>query len=90
MSVRLSFIRPLAPSASVHPPQGDDWIFEPKWDGFRFQCIKDAAGIRFYSRNVTSYTDRLPHMAEAFSKLPTQSGILSEPSGRKPMQLSQL
>jgi len=35
----------------VRPPQGDDWIFEPKWDGFRFQIIKDAAGVRFFSRH---------------------------------------
>jgi hypothetical protein len=35
--VRLSFIRPLSPTASVRPPQGDDWLHEPTWDGFRFQ-----------------------------------------------------
>ncbi|RPI30512.1 MAG: hypothetical protein EHM67_18825 [Hyphomicrobiaceae bacterium] len=49
--VRLAFICPLSSSASVRPPQGDDWIFEPKWDGFRFQIIKDAAGVRFFSRH---------------------------------------
>jgi bifunctional non-homologous end joining protein LigD len=74
--VRLAFIRPLAPSASVRPPQGDDWIHEPKWDGFRFQIIKHGASIRFYSRHGAEYTDRLPRMAEAFAKLPTQSAIL--------------
>jgi bifunctional non-homologous end joining protein LigD len=76
VSTRLTFIRPLSPSASVRPPQGADWIFEPKWDGFRFEIIKDSAGVRFYSRSGANYTDRLPRMVEAFSKLPTQSAIL--------------
>ena len=73
---RLAFIRPLSPSAAVHPPKGDDWLHEPKWDGFRFQIIKDGGKVRFYSRHGAEYTDRLPRMAEAFGKLPTQSAIL--------------
>ena len=74
--VRLSFIRPLSPSASVRPPKGDDWLHEPKCDGFRFQVVKDGSAVRFYSRHGADYTDRLPSMAEAFGKLPTQSAIL--------------
>jgi bifunctional non-homologous end joining protein LigD len=42
----------------------------------RFQVIKDGAGVRFYSRHGAEYMDRLPPMAEAFAKLPTQSAIL--------------
>ena len=76
MSVRLAFIRPLTPSAAVRPPKGDDWLHEPKWDGFRFQIIKDGSQVRFYSRHGAEYTDRLPGMVEAFGKLPTQSAIL--------------
>jgi bifunctional non-homologous end joining protein LigD len=74
--VRLAFIRPLAPSAAVRPPTGDDWLHAPKWDGFRFQIIKDGSDVRFYSGHGAQYTDRLPGMAEAFGKLPTQSAIL--------------
>ena len=73
---RLTFIRPLSPSAAVRPPKGDDWLHEPKWDGFRFQVIKDGSLVRFYSRHGAEYTDRLPGVAEAFGKLPTQSAIL--------------
>src|SRR5580765_8038566 len=56
------------PPAAVRPPKGDD--------GFRFQVIKDGGQVRFYSRHGAQYTDRLPRMVEAFSKLPTQSAIL--------------
>ena len=73
---RLAFIRPLSPSVAVRPPKGDDWLHEPKWDGFRFQIIKDGSNVRFYSRHGAEYTDRLPGMVEAFRKLPTPSAIL--------------
>jgi bifunctional non-homologous end joining protein LigD len=84
---RLAFISPLVPSAVVRPPKGEDWLHEPKWDGFRFQIIKEGSAVRFYSRHGAEYTDRLPGMAEAFGKLPTQSAILDgelvliDPSG---------
>jgi bifunctional non-homologous end joining protein LigD len=73
---RLAFIRPLSPSAAVRPPKGDDWLHEPKWDGFRFQVIKDGSEVRFYSRHGAEYTERLPGMTEAFAKLPTRAAIL--------------
>jgi bifunctional non-homologous end joining protein LigD len=76
VSARFTFIRPLNPSAAVRPPKGDDWLHEPKWDGFRFQIIKDGSRVRFYSRHGAECTDRLPGMVEAFGKLPTQSAIL--------------
>ena len=64
------------PVCSRSPATGDDWLHEPKWDGFRFQIIKDSAGVGFYSRYGADYTERLPRMREAFGKLPTQSAIL--------------
>jgi ATP-dependent DNA ligase len=51
VAVRLAFIRPLSPSAAVRPPKGDDWLHEPKWDGFRFQVMKDGSEVRLYSRH---------------------------------------
>ena len=76
VSASLAFIRPLSPSASVQPPKAYDWLHEPKWDGFRFQVVKDGERVRLYSRHGAEYTDRLPRMAEAFSRLPTQSASL--------------
>ena len=73
---RLAFIRPLSPSAAIRPPKGDDWLHEPKWDGFRFQLIKDGGQVRFNSRHGAEYTDRLPGMVKAFAKLPARAVIL--------------
>ena len=76
VSARLAFIRPLAPSAAVRPPKGVGWYHEPKWDGFRFQIIKDGSDVRFYSRSGAEYTDRLPDMRKAFAEMPTRAAIL--------------
>jgi len=73
---RLTFIRPLAPSSAARPPMGDAWLHEPKWDGFRFQVIKDASGVRLYSRSGAEYTDRLPGMVDAFANLAARTAIL--------------
>ena len=70
------FARAAAPCVNSQPVSDDDWLHEPKWDGFRFQIIKDSAGVRFYSRHGAEYSDRLPRMREAFGKLPTKSAIL--------------
>jgi bifunctional non-homologous end joining protein LigD len=37
----------LAPSL----PQGRDWVYEPKWDGFRGLLVRRGASIRILSRN---------------------------------------
>jgi len=50
VSTCLAFIRLLAPLASVRPPKGEDWLHEPKFDGFWFQAIRDGAGAQFYSQ----------------------------------------
>jgi bifunctional non-homologous end joining protein LigD len=74
--VRPAFIPPQIPSSAKAPPQGADWIHEPKWDGYRFQVVKNGRGVRLNSRSGAEYTDRLPGMAEAFADLPTQAAIL--------------
>ena len=58
VSPRLYFIRPLAPSAAVRPPKGHDWLHEPKWDGFRFQVIKDGGDVRLYSKSGAAYSNK--------------------------------
>jgi bifunctional non-homologous end joining protein LigD len=39
---RLEFIPPMMPTLVAKPPQGDDWMHEAKFDGYRSQIIIDA------------------------------------------------
>ena len=66
----------MIPSTAKAPPGGDAWLHEPKWDGYRFQIIKNGRDVRLYSRNGAEYTERLPRMVEAFANLPARAAVL--------------
>src|SRR5262249_51319323 len=58
------------------PPLGPDSLHEPKWDGFRFQVIKDGDRARLHSKSGAEYTNRLPNTVDAFKSVPTRSAVL--------------
>jgi bifunctional non-homologous end joining protein LigD len=74
--VHPAFIPPQIPSSAKTPPEGPDWLHEPKFDGYRFQVVKNGNQIGIHSRSGAEYTDRLPLMTEAFGKLPTRAAVL--------------
>ena len=74
--MRPAFVRPLIPADAARPPAGDGWLHEPKWDGYRFQVIKNGAEVRLFSKSGSEYTERLPLMAEAFQRLPARAAVL--------------
>src|SRR5262245_6296658 len=54
-------------------PTAGDWIFEPKWDGFRALVFRDADEILIQSRDEKSLNRYFPELLEPFrSHLPTR------------------
>lgn len=54
-------------------PSGDDWIFEPKWDGFRALVFRDAAEILIQSRDEKPLNRYFPELIEPLlSNLPSR------------------
>ena len=45
------FIRPCIPTTAKAIPRGDNWLHEPKLDGYRFQVVNDGRQVRLYSRD---------------------------------------
>jgi len=41
-------------------PEGEEWIYELKLDGYRAQAIRDSKGVRVLSRNGKDLTKRYP------------------------------
>ncbi|MBZ9859711.1 RNA ligase family protein [Mesorhizobium sp. CA12] len=63
---RLSFIRPMEPELVEQPPAGVGWSHEVKFDGYRTQVIKDAEGIRLFTKSGIDWTAKYkPLAAEA-------------------------
>ena len=43
--MRLKFITPMFPILVEVPPEGDDWIHEIKYDGYRTQLVIDGRAL---------------------------------------------
>jgi bifunctional non-homologous end joining protein LigD len=46
-------------------PEGAEWVYELKLDGYRAQAIRDARGVRLLSRNGKDLTKRFPLVTDA-------------------------
>jgi ATP-dependent DNA ligase len=52
-------VLPMLAKVVVKPPDGDGWIFEPKWDGFRALVFRDGDEVFIQSRDAKPLV-RLP------------------------------
>jgi ATP-dependent DNA ligase len=57
-------------------PSGPQWVHEIKHDGFRFICRRDGNRVRVFSRRGHDWTERVPLIAEALTKLRVRSVTL--------------
>jgi bifunctional non-homologous end joining protein LigD len=55
-------IVPMQPSNHTQPFSDPNWLFEPKWDGYRAICYYDNESVRFISRRNNDLTKRFPEL----------------------------
>lgn len=53
------------------PPDGDEWLHEIKYDGYRIAARVDGGDVRLFSRNGLDWTARFKEVAAALEDLPT-------------------
>jgi bifunctional non-homologous end joining protein LigD len=46
-----AFVEPMLATPGAAPFDGDDWLFEPKWDGYRVQAIVADGRVSLRTRN---------------------------------------
>lgn len=51
------------------PPEGEEWIHEKKFDGYRLQAIVENGEVRLLTRTGLDWTDRYPPIVKALRKL---------------------
>jgi bifunctional non-homologous end joining protein LigD len=66
----------LATLAASPPSSPDDWLYELKFDGYRLLARIDKGKVRCFTRNGHDWTAKLPAIAKALAKLPTDSAWL--------------
>lgn len=72
----LKFIKPMEPELFDEPPQGDEWLHEIKFDGYRTQIIKDENGIRLFTKNGYDWTGRYIELAGEAEAIEAESFII--------------
>ncbi len=68
--MRLPFLPPLEPMLSAAAdglPEGDGWLFEPKWDGFRAIVFRDGQEIYLQSRDLKPLDRYFPELHDPFA-----------------------
>jgi ATP-dependent DNA ligase len=58
-------IAPMLAKAESAIPEGDGWLFDPKWDGFRSIVFRDGDEVELGSRNEKPLTRYFPELVEA-------------------------
>ncbi len=58
------------------PPQGEQWVHELKWDGYRILATIAKGEVRLWSRNALEWTDKIPDIRDAVAALGLESGAL--------------
>jgi ATP-dependent DNA ligase len=69
-------IKPQLARPAKQLPDGDDWRFEPKWDGFRTIVFRDGDEVRLQSRNGKPMNRYFPEVVEQILALPGQRLVL--------------
>src|SRR5438105_4704025 len=76
-------------------PEGDEWLHEQKFDGYRIVADLQDGRVRLLSRRFKDWTAEFPTVAAAVAKLPVTRAILDGevaavlPDGRTSFQALQ-
>jgi hypothetical protein len=61
-----SFVPPMLAKLVRTLPEGPEWEYELKLDGYRLEAIKDGDEVRLYSRRGNDFTKKLATIARRF------------------------
>ncbi len=67
---------PMEAKAVAELPEGDNWEYEPKWDGFRCLAFRKGDEVLLQSKAGQPLGRYFPEMVEALGKLPAKQFVL--------------
>src|SRR6516164_3907714 len=67
---KIRFIEPMYARPADKLPQGQEWLYEVKFDGYRCLAGRDANRVTLWSRRETLFTKQFPHIVQASERLP--------------------
>lgn len=70
------FVSPQLATLHEEPPEGDLWVHELKFDGYRLLCHLDNGEVRFWTRNQKDWTHKFTRLGKAMQDFPARKAIL--------------
>jgi ATP-dependent DNA ligase len=70
---KICFIDPMYALAVQSLPEGKEWLYEVKLDGYRALAGKDSTGVTIWSRRGNVFTTQFPRIAKACEILPSDT-----------------
>ncbi|MEQ9097431.1 MAG: DNA ligase D [Phycisphaerales bacterium] len=70
------FVPPQLCTLTDKAPDGDDWLHEIKFDGYRLVALRGGDRVRLLTRQENDWSDRFKPIAAAVSGLPADAVIL--------------
>jgi bifunctional non-homologous end joining protein LigD len=91
---KATFIEPMLLLRTEKLPQGADWLYEIKLDGYRALAVKSGGKVQLRSRNDYDFTERYSSIAAALRTVPDETVLDGEltaldEEGRPSFQLLQ-
>jgi bifunctional non-homologous end joining protein LigD len=71
-----AFVAPMAARVVNELPEGDDWLYEVKFDGYRALVVKDGAQVQLRSRNDKDMTATYPSIATGARRLNADQAVV--------------
>ena len=67
---------PMEAKGAAELPDGSEWQFEPKWDGFRCLAFRDGGAVELKAKSGKSLTRFFPEVAERLAALEKRRFVL--------------
>jgi len=69
-------LKPQLARSRAELPEGDQWRYEPKWDGFRTIVFRDGDDVHLQSRNGRPMNRYFPEIEEQVKQLPGERLVI--------------